>query len=168
MSDAIAELTKLLESVKVKMTFSQHCLSGWVGKDVCQCWRCYAERIGQPEDHERMKWFGKSWNAPVCDPRDHITTPVGKPCFYCKESIEENDSGLMHIHIGDTARMVPEHYECFLRGIIGSVSHIEKTCSCYFKGSTENDPPGMSLREAARAAVIAKEAYEKRLGLQNV
>lgn len=44
------------------------------------------------------------------------------------------------------------HRECLLRGVIGSVGHQEGKCSCY--GGTEEDPPGMTKREAATAACI--------------
>lgn len=27
-------------------TFSPYCVSGFVGRDVCQCWRCYGDRMG--------------------------------------------------------------------------------------------------------------------------
>lgn len=42
------------------------------------------------------------------------------------------------------------HDACGLRGVIGSVGHQMRRCSCY--GGTEEDPPGMTRREAARAA----------------
>lgn len=45
----------------------------------------------------------------------------------------------------------PLHFECGLRSIIGSVGHQKKNCSCY--GGTEEDPPGMTRREAAKAAM---------------
>jgi hypothetical protein len=47
------------------------------------------------------------------------------------------------------------HVECLLRLTIGSVAHIERRCGCYVAGSTESDPPHMTLREAARAAMVA-------------
>jgi hypothetical protein len=40
-----------------------------------------------------------------------------------------------------------------MRAIIGSVAHVEHRCSCFVPGSTESDPPGMTRREAANAAV---------------
>lgn len=38
------------------------------------------------------------------------------------------------------------------RAVVGSVAHLQRTCSCYVEGSELNDPPGLSLREAAKAA----------------
>ncbi len=43
------------------------------------------------------------------------------------------------------------HRECAARSAIGSVGHIERRCSCY--GGDVDDPPGMSKREAAAAAL---------------
>lgn len=45
------------------------------------------------------------------------------------------------------------HYECAARAVIGSVGHIEGRCTCY--GGTEEDPPGLTRREAAKAALGA-------------
>jgi len=60
------------------------------------------------------------------------------------------------------------HCECALRSIIGSVAHIERRCGCYVKGSTEHDPPGLTLRQSARAAVVAwnKKAIKDAMHLQ--
>ena len=46
--------------------------------------------------------------------------------------------------------------------VIGSVAHIQKKCSCYIKGSKENDPEGMSLRQAAHVAFeeLQKQYYD--------
>jgi hypothetical protein len=45
------------------------------------------------------------------------------------------------------------HLNCFMRQTIGSVAHQLKQCRCYVPGSTEEDPPGMTKRQAADAAV---------------
>lgn len=45
------------------------------------------------------------------------------------------------------------HPECLTRLFIGSLGHIMKNCSCY--GGNEDDPPGVSKRQAARIAVDA-------------
>lgn len=50
------------------------------------------------------------------------------------------------------------HPECMFRSIMGSVTHIEQRCSCFVPGADETDPPGMSRREAARAALAAWKA----------
>jgi hypothetical protein len=96
---------------------------------------------------DTMKWFGTHWGAPVCDELPHVATPVGTLCIHCEEAVEEKDSGI--IYAGGST---PAHIECFMRGIAGSVAHQEKRCSCYVHGADEGDPPGMTKREAARAA----------------
>jgi hypothetical protein len=52
------------------------------------------------------------------------------------------------------------HMECVFRSICGSVAHVERRCGCFVKGSEEGDPPGMTLRQAAVAAV---QAFERRM-----
>lgn len=42
------------------------------------------------------------------------------------------------------------HLECAFRVVVGSVGHILRRCPCY--GGTEDDPPGMTKRQAAQAA----------------
>lgn len=54
------------------------------------------------------------------------------------------------------------HAECFFRMVMGCVAHIEGRCSCYVPGSNDHDPEGMTLREAARAAVRAWEKRERK------
>jgi hypothetical protein len=51
------------------------------------------------------------------------------------------------------------HRECHIRLVVGSVAHLTGRCSCFVPGSYEDDPPGMTLREAAWAAV---QLYYKR------
>lgn len=73
-------------------------------------------------------------------------TPLG-PCMRCEEPVLPSEADKFVIN----ALM---HIECAARGIIGSVAHIERRCSCYVPGSEEDDPPGMTPREAARAAFL--------------
>jgi hypothetical protein len=68
-------------------------------------------------------------------------------CGWCDEEIETDE---------DFA--VAMHKECALRSVLGSVAHIERRCSCYVDGATETDPPEMTRREAAKAALAAWEA----------
>lgn len=42
------------------------------------------------------------------------------------------------------------HYECGARSVLGSVGHLKGNCTCY--GGTEEDPPGMTRRQAAWVA----------------
>jgi hypothetical protein len=94
---------------------------------------------------ELMKWFGVSWGAPMCDECPHVPPPIGEFCAHCDEAILANDSGVIYSN-GPAA-----HRNCFIRGVAGSLAHLQKRCSCFVPGATEGDPPGMSKREAANA-----------------
>jgi len=76
-------------------------------------------------------------------------------CFFCEEPIEEWDA------LYRFADGLATHRNCFLRQVVGSVAHQMQTCSCYVKGSTLGDPPGMTKRQAADAAVGMWERMEK-------
>jgi hypothetical protein len=75
-----------------------------------------------------------------------------KRCENCKEELEADDDVTMMNVAGN---LKPMHRNCQLRLIIGSVAHIERRCSCFVPGSDENDPPGMTIRQAADAAAEA-------------
>ncbi len=101
-----------------------------------------------------VRWFGQSWGAPVCsDPFDHVATPVGRACLWCYELIVDGDAGLIVPH---TTRQgvadEPRHVDCFVREVLGGLNHLRGRCTC--SGGTEPpDPPGLTLRQAATAAV---------------
>lgn len=69
-------------------------------------------------------------------------------CVHCREPILEGEPR-MPFNNG----AVLMHRNCGLRGIVGSVSHLQGRCSCYVPGSSESDPAGLTLRQAADAAV---------------
>lgn len=105
---------------------------------------------------EDMTWFGASWGSPLNEFCEQQGTPVGEPCLHCEEPIERWASGVVLTCIqqqAGTRRRRPQHLECFLRGILGSVGHLQRRCSCY--GGQDEDPPNLSKRDAARAAVLA-------------
>lgn len=91
--------------------------------------------------------YRKAWET-------QIATPLDARCLYCGEGFADGDMGT----VSDGRA---SHYECAMRGVVGSVGHQLKKCSCY--GGTEEDPPGMTYREAARAAVALYEASRQRL-----
>jgi hypothetical protein len=94
--------------------------------------------------------FGGPWGALECE---EVPTPVGAECLHCEEPIAEGDQGVLmpyHLESGKS-QLVAEHRECFLRGVFGSVAHQRRECFCF--GGQGEDPPGMTKREAARAAV---------------
>ena len=43
------------------------------------------------------------------------------------------------------------HPECVTRSIVGGLNHLKKLCPCY-GGDAPPDPPGFSIREAAKLA----------------
>jgi hypothetical protein len=96
-----------------------------------------------------MKYFGpasgrKEWE-------EQVKPPIGEPCILCEEPIEPGDIGTINI-AGQVA-----YHACSIRAVIGSVGHQLGKCSCF--GGAEEDPPGMSRREAALAA--AELFYER-------
>lgn len=91
-----------------------------------------------------MMWFGKRYPAPAYAECPQTETPAGRDCVYCDETIAVGDDGWI-LHDGAVL-----HRECNLRGVIGSVAHQQKRCSC-FGGDDEED--GMTRREGARAAL---------------
>lgn len=112
-------------------------------------------------------WFGRQWGAggpaPVCeDPAERVETPVGVPCLFCEEPIEENHSGVVtpYIAAGGNSHQAAVHVECHLRQVLGGVNHIEGRCLCC-GGDEDPDPAGLSRREAAVAAVAA---FERKTG----
>lgn len=112
-----------------------------------------------------MKYFGKPWNPNIDATYECTATPAGHPCSWCEEEIVEGDQGFVIPH-GSTLTFCeekkvfdqlvptfrPVHTDCFLREVLGSVGHLTKQCSCY--GGTLEDPPTMSKRDAAKAAVL--------------
>ncbi len=75
-------------------------------------------------------------------------------CAWCGELVEPGEQSAAFSR-------EPMHRECGFRAVMGSVAHIERRCSCFVPGSEETDPPGLSLREAARAAMRAWEQPPK-------
>lgn len=101
-----------------------------------------------------MTWFGASWGAPLNGDCERQATPTGEPCLRCGEPIENWASGVVQSCVTtEGASRRPLHLECFVRGTFGSVGHLRGRCSCF--GGDEEDPPGMTRREAARASVLA-------------
>jgi hypothetical protein len=102
-----------------------------------------------------MKFFGPGWP----DDFEHADAPVDHACARCCERIAAGEPGVLMPYFNGTAyRSEAWHRECYLRMVVGSVGHQLGRCSCH--GGTEEDPEGMSTREAAAAAVAL---YEQRL-----
>jgi hypothetical protein len=116
-----------------------------------------------------MNYFGAPWSPNIRDNYEQAPTPVDAPCSWCEEVIVAGDQGFVipcgqvlldedkdgvFDKLAPTFR--PIHLDCFLREIYGSVGHQTKQCSCH--GGTQEDPDGMTKREAAAAAVRLYES----------
>lgn len=73
-------------------------------------------------------------------------------CGWCKEPIMPGDRGTVQpfLHRGTDPTAYYQHLECMLRQTFGSVGHQRRQCHCY--GGELEDPPELSVRQAARAA----------------
>jgi hypothetical protein len=67
-------------------------------------------------------------------------------CQWCDEPVLPGQQNLVF----QTQAM---HSECGFRPVAGSVGHILRRCSCCSKDNL-GDPPGLTKREAARAAFV--------------
>ena len=68
-------------------------------------------------------------------------------CPWCDEPVLPSDRAFVYAN-GPVA-----HHPCALRMVLGSVAHLERRCACYVAGAAEGDPPHLSRRQAAEAAV---------------
>jgi len=107
-----------------------------------------------------MKWFGESWGAPVNESAEHVDTPVGWPCVYCRIMIVEADAGFITPYISDEEDVdeVAFHHECFLKDLgIALVVAAEEAAFDRHVGLGGEDmdygPQHVSRSEARRLAV---------------
>lgn len=77
-------------------------------------------------------------------------------CPHCHEPILDGEDTRRMPHLGadGATTMRTYHRECLTRIIVGSVGHQLQRCSCY--GGADEDPPGATPREAARAALAVR------------
>lgn len=63
-----------------------------------------------------MKWFGISWNAPVCDPSNKVDIPINETCIHCQKLITQFDQGFILPAIDENRRTytVNYHLNCML------------------------------------------------------
>lgn len=84
-------------------------------------------------------------------------------CLHCGEIIGPNDP-YHRIPSGNSQFF---HVECFMRMLIGGLNHLRGDCTCC-GGSEPPDPPDVSVRDAARAAVafhaLRNKLIDGRLG----
>ena len=111
-----------------------------------------------------MMWFGKAHGAAYEADTPHAPTPADVPCGRCGESIEEHDDGMLMLHADEHGiAHRAYHYACHMRGIIGGLNHLAGRCVCC--GGTEPpDPPTMTKRQAASAAVREWQWTRRALG----
>ena len=89
------------------------------------------------------QWFGPELNLAICQESPKCDTP-SEPCVHCAEHFRETESGIRDYN------HMPMHIECFVRLFAGSAAHQLQMCTCY--GGTWEDPPELSVHEAARLA----------------
>jgi hypothetical protein len=107
----------------------------------------------------KMIFFGKE---NLGEPWDCPTLPAAPPmcCFRCDEWIAKPDWGVIQLLVSaDGPACIAYHYECHARMILGSLGHLKGRCYCF--GGTEEDPPEMTAREAAKAALSYAQAGHK-------
>lgn len=82
-------------------------------------------------------------------------------CLRCGEEIEDrrNAHPITEVSMKET-RPAWLHRECSLRGVIGGLNHLKGTCQCC-GGTDDPDPPEMTKRQAALAAVEYWRAHER-------
>jgi hypothetical protein len=120
-------------------------------------------------------WFGADDRAPACKSLGKVKPPVGEICPHCGEAIAADDSGYVmpmieRAEVGSdayVARMRAWHWACHRRAVVGSLGHQRGRCSCH--GGSDEDPPDLSRREAARAASLYGDLMSGRsLGAEDV
>lgn len=67
-----------------------------------------------------MRWFGKSWGAPVCEPEEQAPTPVGLTCPECEQRIEQGDQGVTMplVRADQTLALGAWHLDCWLHHVL--------------------------------------------------
>lgn len=86
---------------------------------------------------------------------------MSETCPWCDEAIAPTD------HVQRMVDGQSWHTECFIRSVVGSVAHQRRRCHCYIPGSPEHDPPRLTRREAALAAVV-EARFRNRANVLNV
>jgi hypothetical protein len=76
-------------------------------------------------------------------------------CVYCKEPVLPGET----LPLDAVPFLQNVHRECAIRMVIGSAAHQLGDCSC--AGNTREDPPGMTIRQAARLAADTFDALRK-------
>jgi hypothetical protein len=77
---------------------------------------------------------------------------VGEKCLLCEQAVVEGESGVLlgFIDAEGQGGVAPQHIECFLRSLMGSVAHLERRCTCYGGTVPEQDRHSRNYRSQAR------------------
>lgn len=102
-----------------------------------------------------IQYFGEAWNDEIRK-LEARPAPLGDLCLWCGTPILLGERGLFIpcLTAWGAPSSRPEHVECFMRQIIGSIEHQEKRCSCEGGAVVPGALPEPSLtrREEAVAA----------------
>lgn len=92
-------------------------------------------------------YFGEPWPSGVCEAPDAIQwpTPVGLPCGWCDEAIEDGDQGVFQSW---PEGQRPIHKECNLRSVMGGIGHFENH-EYWCKGPGQDTDGGRTKRQSA-------------------
>lgn len=98
----------------------------------------------------RGVFFGDRWGAPAFEDAVEVDVPVGAVCLMCTEGVAPTDSGTFTSYLAGAgeASLEAVHIECWLRSLVGCLSHLQHRCSCY--GGSEHEG---TTREDARAVM---------------
>lgn len=73
-------------------------------------------------------------------------------CPHCDEPVVAEYASIPHLAADGSVSDRHWHPECYMRAIVGGLNHLLGKCTCC-GGIDPPDPPGMTRREAAIAAV---------------
>jgi hypothetical protein len=100
-----------------------------------------------------MQSFAPQFICDLVNDPDLLPTPIGQSCFLCAEFFVENDFGRFIPHVSELVKInKPYHEECWTRMLVGGFYHLSQQCSCYGGPTDHTDPPGLTLRQAAKLA----------------
>lgn len=79
-------------------------------------------------------------------------------CAHCDDPIKKDGVLIPHVVDGGAVEARYWHRECWQRQLTGGLNHLQGRCTCC-GGAEPSDPPGMTRRAAALAAVVYWETH---------
>jgi len=63
-----------------------------------------------------LRWFGKSWRAPICKEPLRAEPPFAEECAHCNVKIKEENQAVLVPICGNVPSQVelPVHLDCFI------------------------------------------------------